>query len=1099
MSGFGFTGDPSQFGGQEADTSSSDGGGSSSSSNSGETSDEAKKSFIEQAKEMEDQTEDETLQGIIQQLIADGEYTADGGALALGGVLAEQFGKQLERFQNDHSLIAYSGILYSEQQGELYNYTENFSYDPIRSSVGSIWSKTPNDTIRYPNSVFGALNGASGEFNKLLNLTEEEIQDTVGPSGIPFGYKYLPKVKFKFNNKMQNWGVTHMMFGKPATPDQDDDAGIKCRVLDIGQVQYMYLYFDLNGYDDYFKPIVPFNMLFSAKHKLEGYSYKSSLDPTKFKTLKFDAVSGGSSTKFDASFISKGTADLEKIQSIAANGVEIIEGTHPNVNQEAVIDDLESKLYIDEVFSSKAAISEEAVPFFGSEGLQGELLADVKPVYNFFSPKWEYASKALTEKMVGNIYSAADWKNKIDWLPLHFDFEKFANSFIVCDNDPETYKNTAQVKRTNNIIINQDSLLLDTVEDLKEQFPMYNEIVFSAIPQGNLGKIFQESGMTTEFLKTLLSYFYNDYNPPSAEKIFQIAKVLGFALQQPSIVYPQDATFISKIKEPASIDLFTDDQKTIQTQDDVVTFDFLAWLEYYINEINGNVSNNEFKLYDETYKSYTNYFGDKDFQNLFKKKSGLSFKKVLGLVKFLASAKNNVKNNFRAYHDILGGKKATSDILYYRIEKRSQKTGNVIQNFFVMPQEIDPDKGFQSQIKVIDTQVRYAQAYRYEIYAVKVVVGTEYKILTAPDEAQLPLFEANLFSDTTSNSEQVTNPPLTIYQRHLATGQSNLLNLYPMFSLGNNNENGSENNYVMPIKLSLRPTVKICEVPLYKEQDVLILDNPPMPPLVNVYPLNGKKNNILLTLETQTGDRELTPIPIETADTTYFVTERFSQKRDISYPGGGYVYPTLRFKSDDDSSSYQIYRLEGTPPKSYSSFRGNLYQALDKMAKIPQAGFEDTIKVNTKYYYLFRSVDMHGNVSNPSPIYEVEMVEASDGVFYPIIKVMDIDEIQASSSENEVTDMTSTTKTLKKTSYIFPAEQQLELNEEASNIDGSTANVPTNDPVLGIASETIWGKKFKFRLVSRHTGRAIDVNVDFNKEHTKPQQATEPCFVVEEE
>ena len=88
---------------------------------------------------------------------------------------------------------------------------------------------------------------------------------------------------------------------------------------------------------------------------------------------------------------------------------------------------------------------------------------------------------------------------------------------------------------------------------------------------------------------------------------------------------------------------------------------------------------------------------------------------------------------------------------------------------------------------------------------------------------------------------------------------------------------------------------------------------------------------------------------------------------------------------------------------------------------------------------------------------------------------------------------------MKKTSYIFPAEQQILLNEEASGIDGSTANVPSNDPVLGIAAETIWGKKFKFRFISRHTGRAIDVNVDFNREHTKPQDALEPCFDVGEE
>ena len=1092
----GFTGE----GGGSA-SSFGQGGGTSSNKNSGETNEETKKGWKEIAIEMADQGEDETVGAIIKELAADGDWNLDGGAIALGGALAEKFGKQLERFQHEHSLISNSGVLFSEVPGELYNYTENFSYDPVRSSIGSVWAKSSGDSIFYPNKI-GSGNGnsqAALKFNKLLGKTENEIKDIVGPNGIPFGYKYIPKVKFEFSGKMKSWGATHFMLGKEFTPDSDDESSIKCRILDIGKCQYLYLYFDLSGYNSVFKPVVPFNMLFNAKQKLEGYVYQSSLDPEKFKYLQFNATKVGFDfSKYNASFITKDST----LTDLASNGVEIIEVGEPLfMNQDAIIQDIEAKLYVDEVFSSQAAISEEAVPFFGSENLQGELIADVKPIYNFFSPMWEYASKGLTEKMVPPIYAAAAWKVNVDVLPPQFDFEKFAKSFIICDNDPEEYKNSISVKASNNVVIGQDKLILDTVEDLKEQFPMYNEITFSATAPNQLGIIFQESGMTVEFLKTLLTYVYNDYSATGTEAMMnKISKVLGLAMVQPQIVYPTDTTIISKLKEPASIDLFEDDQKLTQDQDDLVTYDFLAWLEYYINEINGHLSDNEFKLYNsDTFQQYTSYFGDKKFQSSFQKREGLSFKKLLALLKFLSSAKNIVENNFRAYHDLLGGEKALSDILYYRIEKRYQKTGEVIQNFFVMPPKIDPDKGFQSQIKIIDSQVRYAQAYTYHIFAVKAVVGTEYKMLVAPDETQTQLFQSNLELDTTSQAEQVINPPYTIFQKHLATGQSNLLNLYPLAEFGFDGENSKLGNFVMPIKFSMRPNLKIYEVPLYKEQDVLILDKPPMPPLVNVYPLHGKKNNILMTLETQTGDRELTPIPIEVKDTTYFVTERFSQKRDIVYPGGEYVYPTLRFKSDDDSSSYEIYRCEGIAPKSYSDFRGKLYRTLDKLAPIPEAGFEDTIKVNTKYYYLFRSLDLHGNISNPSPIYEVEMVEASDEVYYPIIKVLDIEEIQNSLAESEVTEMTSKTKTLKKTSYIFPAEQQLLLDEEASNIDGSTANVPSNDPVLGIAADTIWGKKFKFRFVSRHTGKAIDVNVDFNREHVKPQTPPEPCFEPEQE
>ena len=48
--------------------------------------------------------------------------------------------------------------------------------------------------------------------------------------------------------------------------------------------------------------------------------------------------------------------------------------------------------------------------------------------------------------------------------------------------------------------------------------------------------------------------------------------------------------------------------------------------------------------------------------------------------------------------------------------------------------------------------------------------------------------------------------------------------------------------------------------------------------------------------------------------------------------------------------------------------------------------YVDDIQPNTKYYYMFRSVDIHSHYSYPSEIYEVEMIEDA-GAVYPRVRL----------------------------------------------------------------------------------------------------------------
>jgi hypothetical protein len=1018
----------------------------------------------------------------MQQSIAAGTIPGS-EAIKFEFLIIESENKKKQMFIQSHDLVSTNGMLIQPAPGDQFLYTENFNYDPIRSSLGAIWAKTQNK-LRYvspaPNSETLALASKS---------SIKQVDASVGPRGIKFTQAVIPSIKYYFNNFYSDNGITHIKISPPIA-----STDFASRVLNLGKEQYVFLYFDLSKYTDSMKPLVPFNMLFDVKQKLEGYTFSDANTETGFGILEFKARNNNK-TRHNALFLSPSTDSGDLLNQ----GVTMDAVGNFRFGQMSLINQIENTVYSDHTIQSQAALSEEAMPFFGNENLQGNLIADVKPIYNYFLPEWEYATPALPELFIGDIYTAAFQKTH-GYLLDNYNFKKFALKFINCDLDKEQYSKEKSVKTSHNIVINPDKDYLNMVDDLKSQFPMYNEISFTPQAPGSLALSLRESGITVEFLKTLMTYVYGDYSDKSITSGFEkLAKIIALGTTDPRILEGKTASIVSRLKDPASLDLFEDSEEYITSEEDISCFDMLSWLEWYLTELDNPPESGEFSLYSpQTYKKYSSFYGNLEFTGKFNDQNKNSFNKAVSLIKFMSRFITQVSSFARGIHEIYSGNQsnfASSDILYYRIEKKSAATGQVIQNFFVLPEDIDPEKGYSSQIKIIDTQVKYNQLYNYEIHAAKVVIGTEYKYTIAPTSEEKDLFENATTENLNTSGEGIFAPIITMLEDPSSDKKADLYTVYT-------SQETQSDKVVLPVKVNLRPTVKVYEVPLYTERDVLITDNPPMPPIVNMYPMSGKKNKVLMTFETQTGDREMIPVGIEVEDTTYFIKERFSQKRNIVYPGGEYVYKTLRFKSDDASSRYEIFRIEGEDnrPSSYKDFRGRLYQVADKLKPIPEGGFEDTIKVNTKYYYTFRSRDMHGNASNPSPVYEVEMVDAGQDVFYPLFNAYDIEDLKALNYKSDRKTISTKTKTLKKTVQIRAAEQQILLNEEASGITGETANVPNSKPVLGVATHSLWNDKvFKFRFTSRHTGRKIDINVDFNTTFDKPQEAIESCFNPDEE
>ena len=413
----------------------------------------------------------------------------------------------------------------------------------------------------------------------------------------------------------------------------------------------------------------------------------------------------------------------------------------------------------------------------------------------------------------------------------------------------------------------------------------------------------------------------------------------------------------------------------------------------------------------------------------------------------------------------------------YEIVKREvlPKGANaIVQKIFI------PVSEYSDYIKYIDTQVKYGIKYSYEINEIKMVIGNEYRYITMPgyfEEGAQPGYpnkpNLNAYAELAKTfiNPYTSDPYYTDANGATIPVGSPQFNYVPLFYQGTEK---LENYHIMMMNVAYRPCVKIVSNTLYSESDVIIVDNPPLPPLTNIYPISGQKNKILLTLQNQSGDRDLEPVPISPIDTTFFNLVRSYQKRNLKLPDGKYYNPTLRFKSDDAPLQYEIYKTS-VKPTSYADFSTGLVYTLDASV---QTGIEDEILTNQKYYYTFRTIDRHQNISNPSPVYEVEMVEDSD-ITYPIITVMD-------GFEEEKNYMLS--KRFRRYLMIDAADQQAYLNKEETGITGQSA-VTGIPPVLGTAEKSLWNdKRFKFRIKSRDSGKVIDLNLSFKTKHIRNEK-----------
>ncbi len=283
----------------------------------------------------------------------------------------------------------------------------------------------------------------------------------------------------------------------------------------------------------------------------------------------------------------------------------------------------------------------------------------------------------------------------------------------------------------------------------------------------------------------------------------------------------------------------------------------------------------------------------------------------------------------------------------------------------------------------------------------------------------------------------------------------------------------------------VRPTLKLVEMPYFNIDPSglsMVLDMPPLPPQVNPIPFRATKDKIMFFFDGSVGKETVMPIVIDDGDLDYYNIQRLAQSVGDEEP--------ITFNSDNPLVAFQIFRTT-TPPTAYRDFKGK------RITTTSKAQHTDNIKPNQKYYYTFRSIDSRGNISNPSAVYEIELVTLEDG--HLSRKVATLPKIKLYNFPEPKKDNFS--RSMRKYILIKPTTEQSTINEQDSKLPGSDQNPGMNldlvEPVFGTSEKSIFSeqdlsgsamskRRFKLRITSKSTGRRMDFNFEFKHKHKKP-------------
>lgn len=256
----------------------------------------------------------------------------------------------------------------------------------------------------------------------------------------------------------------------------------------------------------------------------------------------------------------------------------------------------------------------------------------------------------------------------------------------------------------------------------------------------------------------------------------------------------------------------------------------------------------------------------------------------------------------------------------------------------------------------------------------------------------------------------------------------------------------------LKFSVTFRPLLKLIEIDYSDWISSKVLDFPPTPPVVHFWPIKDIANRFNIALAPSSGEIRQFPITLRNNESSFFADLIRQQKSEDG---------KVTFKYEGEIASYEMFRIEN-PPVKWKSFVQDPTSVTKVFTGFENFLFQETIQPNKEYFYTFRAYDFHLKFSNPSPIYKVKIYE-NDGVEY-------LEVVTWTFPKKEK----KTTKSFKRFIRIDTAREQQTYLEP----DSTTGR----EGKLGLYNESVYDKKFVLRITSKHTGKILDVILNFTKE-----------------